>query len=546
MKATILVGDVLDRLRELPDESVQCVITSPPYWGLRDYGVAGQLGLEKTPEEFITKMVEVFSQVRRVLRGDGTLWLNMGDSYTSGGRDYRDAGKSSYNGGNDGAYQGMQVKGSRPPVPSGLKPKDLCGIPWMLAFALRAPYTDWQIKSEAMRAWVAGIIDGEGCITILRTKSSHSDSLSFPPIVQVHMCDKEPLQRLVDVAGSSFGAPQMPPSHIAERQRESYQWKLVSERAAKLIAEIYPFLTCKRKQAIVVWNHQMFRSARGNGKRKNGDLEKEQFCKDLINKLNQRQPVDIPSWMIEPRVVQTPGWYLRQDCIWAKSNPMPESVTDRCTKSHEYLFLMTKSARYYYDAEAIKEECAGDPEASRNRWDTKDYLIPGQKPQKRTGRVKMPDGWDTGAGGHGSFHRNGREKGETRELGEKGEAADSSEVRSGKGAAFGRGAGWRDDPTATVEKRNKRSVWEIATQPYAEAHFATFPEALVEPCILAGSKVGDTVLDPFCGSGTTGAVALRYHREFIGIELNQAYAALAEKRVGAEAPMFNQVEVVQE
>jgi site-specific DNA-methyltransferase (cytosine-N4-specific) len=233
---------------------------------------------------------------------------------------------------------------------------------------------------------------------------------------------------------------------------------------------------------------------------------------------------------------------------------MPESVTDRCTKSHEYLFLLTKSARYYYDAEAIKEDCTADhPAGNNSHKGTTAYLEGAEEHRTKQGlvayaqktrKVKMPDGWDTGAGGHGSFHRNGREKGETRELGEKGESSDSSEVRSGKCAAFGRGAGWREDPNTTPEKRNKRSVWTIATQPYSEAHFATFPEALVEPCILAGSKVGDTVLDPFCGSGTTGVVALRYHREFIGIELNPVYAELAERRIGAEAPMFNELEVV--
>jgi site-specific DNA-methyltransferase (cytosine-N4-specific) len=226
----------------------------------------------------------------------------------------------------------------------------------------------------------------------------------------------------------------------------------------------------------------------------------------------------------------------------------------RCTKSHEYLFLLTKSARYYYDAEAIKEDCTADhPAGNNSHKGTTAYLEGAEEHRTKQGlvayaqktrKVKMPDGWDTGAGGHGSFHRNGREKGETRELGEKGECSDSSEVRSGKGAAFGRGAGWREDPNTTPEKRNKRSVWTIATQPYSEAHFATFPEALVEPCILAGSKVGDTVLDPFCGSGTTGVVALRYQREFIGIELNHAYAELAKKRIGAEAPMFNDVSVL--
>ena len=287
---------------------------------------------------------------------------------------------------------------------------------------------------------------------------------------------------------------------------------------------------------------------------------------------------------------------------------MPESVRDRCTKAHEYLFLLSKSERYYYDRDAIAEACSLDTHPRRPQdW-------------------KTPDGWDTssGNGAHGSFHGEGREdgfigyrrklpgnkthKGTTayeegavehrtkaglvayaerlrhdsvearkqranpesksaptserngiRPLGEKSAQADPDEVRSAKGAAFGRGAGWRklaeagsgtknnesfDEAMAVMpEKRNKRSVWEIGTQPYSEAHFATFPEALVEPCILAGSKPGDLVLDPFCGSGTTGVVALRYRRNFVGVEINPEYVKLAEKRIGQEAPLLNDIEV---
>ena len=375
MKATILVGDVLAQLGKLPDESVQCVVTSPPYWGLRDYGTEGQLGLEKTPDEYIAKMVEVFREVRRVLRSDGTLWLNMGDCYQGG-----DRGAYGKARGAESRVQTSNLGSDTIGAPNrfrieGLKPKDLCGIPWMLAFALRAD-----------------------------------------------------------------------------------------------------------------------------------------------------------------------GWWLRQDIIWSKPNPMPESVTDRCTKAHEYLFLLTKSSRYYFDAGAIKEESVTNdprrPYTSEGAWQ-----MDGRPPEQRHGgeihkgfeslgregansrmhqdrdpshpstrKVRSPAGWKTGSGSHGSVHEDGREKEVT-----------YSEIENGK--------------------RNKRSVWEIATQAYSEAHFATFPEALVEPCILAGSKPGDTVLDPFAGSGTTGVVALRYHRDFVGIELNPEYARLAEKRIGAEAPMFNEVTV---
>jgi DNA modification methylase len=242
----------------------------------------------------------------------------------------------------------------------------------------------------------------------------------------------------------------------------------------------------------------MFRSERGNQERKNGDLEKEQFCKDLINKLNQRQPVDIPSWMIEPHVVQTPGWYLRQDCIWAKPNPMPESVTDRCTKSHEYLFLLTKSPKYFFDAEAIKEPAAA---ASVSRWaqDVENQRGSDRVPGKTNGPMKA-------VGGPAS-----------RKLAEQAIARTGGLISGGTGTSY---------PT-----RNKRDVWTVATQPFSGAHFATFPTKLVEPCLLAGTGEGSTVLDPFCGSGTVGVVAKKWGCDFIGIELNPKYAAMARRRI---------------
>lgn len=322
---TIYCGDALEVMSSWEDNLVQCCVTSPPYWGLRDYGVDGQLGLEKTPEEYIEKMVAVFRQVRRVLKPDGTLWLNIGDSYCGGGRGgnpeespYRKQAT------NTGSVTGMAKNPGRTPI--GMKPKDLVGIPWMVAFALRAD-----------------------------------------------------------------------------------------------------------------------------------------------------------------------GWYLRQDIIWAKPNPMPESVRDRCTKSHEYLFLLTKSAKYFYNAEAIKEPASH-------------------------ATTKMPDGWDTGAGAHGSFHREGREKGKK---------TDKQRGHSRRHAGFNDRWDQMEKAEQCSGTRNKRSVWEIATKPFPEAHFATFPEKLVEPCILAGSREGDIVLDPFGGSGTTGAVAARLGRKYVLIELNQSYIDMA-------------------
>ncbi len=317
MSARILVGDCTALLVAMPAESVQCCITSPPYWGLRDYGMPGQLGLEPTPEEYVARMVEVFREVRRVLRDNGTLWLNLGDSYasggaggaspsstlTGGGRAYRDGSKL------EAMHDGGGVARK---VPAGLKPKDLVGIPWRVAFALQAD-----------------------------------------------------------------------------------------------------------------------------------------------------------------------GWYLRSDIIWHKPNPMPESVTDRPTKGHEYVFLLTKSARYFYDAEAVAE-----PSAGRERFAN----------------------WTGG------------------KVSENGDRND----------------GARQDMTPT-ERRNLRTVWTIATQPYSEAHFAVMPPALVEPCVKAGSAPGDMVLDPFSGAGTVGLVALRLGRAFIGCELNPEYAEMSRKRLVADAPLFNDV-----
>ena len=318
MTVRILVGDCISRLSEISDRSIHCCVTSPPYWGLRDYGQDGQIGLEDTPEAFVARMVEVFREVRRVLREDGTLWLNLGDSYASGGRTYRahDAKDS----------KGGRVTGDyRPSDPDGIKPKDLVGIPWRVAFALQAD-----------------------------------------------------------------------------------------------------------------------------------------------------------------------GWYLRQDIIWHKPNPMPESVRDRCTKAHEYVFLLSKSARYWYDAEAVREESKPESVARYG------YAFGGEKSETLTREEA-----------HGVGTR-------THPIG-------------------------RREPTVG---RNLRSVWTITTKPYSGAHFATFPPELPERCIKAGCPEGGTVLDPFFGAGTTGLVADRLKRSCIGIELNPEYAEIARKRIRDDNPMFASVEVL--
>jgi DNA modification methylase len=318
------LGDCRDIMRRWIADGVrvQTCVTSPPYWGLRDYGVAGQLGLEATPEEYVSNMVEVFRLVRDVLADDGTLWLNLGDAYATNGTSvaiiearedakpraerYKREGRST------GQHGGWESRASyaKGTAVNGLKPKDLIGMPWRVAFALQAD-----------------------------------------------------------------------------------------------------------------------------------------------------------------------GWYLRSDIIWAKPNPMPESVTDRPTKAHEYLFLLAKRERYFYDCDAIRE-------MTGNEMSSEEYsrrTAPGMT--WPSGGIMKYAGAHKHDGGHS--HPNGR---------------------------------------------NRRTVWEIATQPYAEAHFATFPEALVEPCILAGSRSGDIVLDPFMGSGTVARVATSLGRRYLGCELNPDYMALADVR----------------
>lgn len=331
--ATIYHGDVREQLGALPDQCVQTVVTSPPYWGLRDYGVEGQIGLEATPEEFIATMVEVFRGVRRVLRDDGTCWINIGDSYASGGRKSRDPGQSKLH----PAFTGDEnaVTAWRPSDPEGVKPKDLVGIPWMLAFALRAD-----------------------------------------------------------------------------------------------------------------------------------------------------------------------GWYLRQDIIWHKPNPMPESVRDRCTKAHEYIFLLSKSERYHYDAEAIKERSSENTHAR----------LPGNRSHKHT------SAYEDGAGEHRT---------------KAGLVAYAERKRAEAGSGIKNNTSMDSALQVMPDTRNKRSVWSVASQPFSDAHFATFPPKLIEPCILAGAPAGGVVLDPFHGAGTTGMVAVEHGRQYVGIELNADYIAMSVPRIEA-------------
>jgi DNA modification methylase len=418
----LLSGDA--RHIPLADESVHCVITSPPYWYLRDYGVPGQIGLEPSPAQYLDTIVQVFREVWRVLRPDGTLWCNLGDTYASGGR----GGGGSYMAERgDGSWQRRSWVNGWRSAPSGLKHKDMVGIPWRVAFAL-----------------------------------------------------------------------------------------------------------------------------------------------------------------------QDDGWYLRSDIIWSKPNPMPESVSDRPTKAHEYLFLLAKQPHYYYDAEAIREPASGgahprgdglNPKARAIGANSRELVA--RDPEHAGRPMKVPSGWDTGPGAHDTLRGNGRYK---------------------QNPSFSQAV------SDLVAMRNRRTVWEIASEPFTEAHFATFPCALVEPCILAGTSArgccpkcgapwrrvvergatdwqgrvaagaalrggagegqrrlhGDgcshdlggrgslttgwqptcrcdagepvpcTVFDPFSGAGTTGLVASRLGRRYVGLELSREYCLMAQKRIRGDAPLLHE------
>lgn len=323
MSVRILQGDCREVLRTLPDESVHCVVTSPPYWGLRDYGVDGQIGSEESFWDFLDDMVAVFREVRRVLRSDGVAWVNMGDAYANDGKwGGATAGKHAK------SLHGGETRIGREKRRTGLKPKDLIGQPWRLAFAL-----------------------------------------------------------------------------------------------------------------------------------------------------------------------QDDGWWLRRDIIWHKLNPMPEFVGDRCTTAHEYLFQLTKSAHYFYDALAIQEPVTGGAHARKPGPNSRAFVDRVPRTKKASGVTPKSAEHGIGIKANSSFHAAGGD---------------------------------------LVDARNKRSVWSIASEPFQEAHFATFPTRLIEPCILAGCPAGGTVLDPFGGAGTTGLVAQRLERDALLIELNPEYAAMAERRIAAD------------
>nr|BAR34507.1 DNA modification methylase (COG0863) [uncultured Mediterranean phage uvMED] len=396
----IRVGDCRNVLKELPNNYFHTCVTSPPYWGLRDYGNDGQLGLEKTPKEFVDNLVKVFGEVKRVLRDDGTIWLNLGDSYSSGGR------TSTTN----QTVRGDKDYGvTRPAVCKDIKPKDLVGIPWRVAFAL-----------------------------------------------------------------------------------------------------------------------------------------------------------------------QEDGWYLRQDIIWHKPNPMPESVTDRCTKAHEYIFLLSKQPKYYFDNESIKDKSLTQNIQSNNQKLSKYKNFEEEKKYRQgihhkrgenivVSRPKLPSkkqflDFIKSKTNLNFLIKNTNIKKTTIE----------HWFRNDNGFSFPKKDDWLKindlvndwseeynfinygltyeethfDTVVTNESKNKRSVWTVTTKPYKEAHFATYPPDLIEPCILAGCPENGNILDPFGGAGTTALVADRLNRNATIIELNKDYIDIADKRIVNDSPLFTKVNVL--
>ena len=335
----IYQGSSFEVLKTFPDESINCCVTSPPYFGLRDYGMEGQVGMEETPELYVDNLVVIFEEVRRVLRKDGNLWLNLGDSYAGSGKGAEThPGDYPKQNSNRGTVGGQTTRNFKSKI---YKPKDLIGIPWMVAFALR-----------------------------------------------------------------------------------------------------------------------------------------------------------------------NSGWYLRQDIIWSKPNPMPESVRDRPTKAHEYIFLLSKSKTYYYDHESIKTQLK---ESSLDRLS--------QDIENQQGSDRVP----------------GKTNGPMKAVGDK---TDKQRGHSRRHAGFNDRWDHMTKEEQSEGGANKRSVWHVATRPFSEAHFAVFPQKLIEDCIKAGCPEGGVVLDPFMGSGTTAIVARKQNKNYVGIELNHDYIQIAERRIHDELGMF--------
>ena len=472
---TIIVGDALDVLRTLPAESVHCCVTSPPYWGLRDYGEPGQLGLESTPGEYVERIVGIFREVRRVLRGDGTLWLNLGSSYSNAGATTGGCSPKSTLSGGGGKYrkgsknEAMFNASSRPDQNAaacgtdGTEPQDSGGAdPACPCFGDghlgdsptrhdRTPRTPPRRHEAAahhpptVRDSVRSGFDSASQCALHRGAQASTTSASPPsardacvPVDAASVCPQGPRT-------SSCDAPT-----CADTAENSHDRRGTSQPSDRRTSDTGSSSSASDPPALTM----LYSTIASLG-------------------FKQKDMVPIP-WLVA-LALQADGWYLRSDIIWAKPNPMPESVTDRPTKAHEYVFLLSKSARYFYDADAVRE--AG--------------TLP---PHVRDRRSNF--------------------KGESAAV----EAAGMSPMA-------------RDGVIECDGTRNRRTVWTIATQPFPGSHFAVMPPALVRPCILAGCPPDGVVLDPFAGAGTVPLVAAENGRRYLGIELNPEYAEMARERV---------------
>lgn len=512
---TLYVGDALETLRLLPDGSVDCVATSPPFYALRDYGVDGQIGLEDTPELWAASLVAVFAECRRVLTSTGTLWVECGDSYVG----------SSMNGGpvsgplvGSGHRERGEGFDSKPLRVEGLKPKDLLGSPWLLAKALRGPWYTGRIKDDLDRVWLAAMVDAEGCIHIHKRgagTSAHSrftkkdgtvsdyvrKADTYGVMVSVSNTSRAIIDRCAGIYGLGSSGSDMAGAGVQKRKQTLHRWTVTGDQARDLLRELYPHLVAKQHEARLA----LACPSAGGG-------DHQEAIKSLHNGGTPSLDAKAPPSMWEP------GFYLRQCIIWAKSNAMPESATDRCTTAHSYVFLLSKSARYHFDAEAIAEpaEWARWGDQTVPKYEGTDTASGWMQPKSKRELMALSDHrrYDGLVGQ--KWKKDGRDG--------NGQRPRTEDMR-----------GFDERRDRADGLKNPRSVWTIPTQGYPEAHFATWPEKLVERIILAGCPEGGTVLDPFMGSGTTALVARKHGRKSVGIELNAEYARLAARRLGQQS-----------
>ena len=483
-------GDCLEILRTLPTESVNCCVTSPPYYGLRDYGVSGQIGLEQSPDEYISKLVAVFREVKRVLRADGTLWLNLGMSYAGGGGFCPTAPstKASKSGkyGSTGALIKGRVFGDKlasrslllQRVPAyGNDGKELQGFQ-STGCVYRGHDDGHQGGIQNHRDYTVhnGRFDEQSGQPPYKTShdTGHLDCGQELPCVSLHAA---PASKQTASSGESFPCGSIR-SLGFDGQQESQTLPSCVQASDHKSACTSGTSQMLPPLAVHTVGKESFFSACGSPDCKGIGRCGLCWVNLTIPSLNVKAKDELNIPHLVAMALQADGWILRQTICWHKPNPMPESVKDRCTKAHEYVFLLSKSARYFYDCEAVRE------------------------PIKQTSGLNFRARARTANGALGGDNKHHME----------------SRVFTG------------------VKGANRRSVWTIPTKPYKGAHFATFPPALVEPCILAGCPAGGTVIDPFFGSGTVGAVAVKHGRDFVGIELNPEYIALAEKRIRATQP----------